>query len=85
MTILPSEIHTALTQLLQGLSSADNNTRSYAEEQLNTEWVTARPDVLLMGLVEHIQVAQEPSVGGLHFSGFLPDARRIADSNQCHF
>lgn len=62
MSILPSEIHTALTQLLQGLSSADNNTRSYAEEQLNTEWVAARPDVLLMGLVEHLQVAQEPFV-----------------------
>lgn len=62
MSILPSEIHTALTQLLQGLSSADNNARSYAEEQLNIEWVAARPDVLLMGLVEHLQVAQEPFV-----------------------
>lgn len=62
MSVLPSEIHNALTQLLGGLSSPDNNARSYAEEQLNSEWVAARPDVLLMGLVEHIQVAQEPPV-----------------------
>ncbi|KAL9130916.1 MAG: hypothetical protein Q9217_001019 [Psora testacea] len=61
MSVLPPELHTALTQLLQGLSSADNNARTYAEEQLNNEWVVARPDVLLMGLVEHIQADPEPS------------------------
>lgn len=58
MSFLSSEIHAALTQLLQGLSSPDNNARSFAEEQLSTEWVSARPDVLLMGLVEHIQASQ---------------------------
>ena len=62
MSVLPSEVHTALTQLLQGLSSADNNARSFAEEQLSAEWITARPEILLMGLVEHIQMVQEPSV-----------------------
>ncbi|MCJ1229092.1 hypothetical protein MMC12_005757 [Toensbergia leucococca] len=60
MSILPPEIHTALAQLLQGLSSSDNNLRSNAEEQLNSEWVSARPDLLLMGLVEQIQVAIDP-------------------------
>lgn len=58
MSLLSSEIHAALTQLLQGLSSPDNNARSYAEEQLGAEWVTVRPDVLLMGLVEQIQASQ---------------------------
>ena len=65
MSLLPLEVHTALADLLQGLSSPDNNTRTSAEEQLNNEWIAARPDVLLMGLVEQIQVAQEPSVGRL--------------------
>ena len=62
MSVLPNEIISALAQLLQGLTSADNNTRSYAEEQLNTEWVAARPDVLLMGLVEQMHIAQDASV-----------------------
>ena len=56
MSILPPELHTALAELLQALSSADNSARSQAEEQLNTEWVAAQPGVLLMGLVEQIQV-----------------------------
>ena len=62
MSILPPEIHAALTQLLQALSSADNTLRARAEEQLNSEWVAARPDVLLMGLVEQLQEAADPSV-----------------------
>ena len=62
MSVLPNEILSALAQLLQGLASADNNTRSFAEEQLNTEWVNARPDVLLMGLVEQMHIAQDASV-----------------------
>lgn len=64
MSILPPEVNAALVQLLQSLSSADNNARTFAEEQLNNEWVTARPDVLLMGLVEQIQTSQEASVRG---------------------
>lgn len=56
MSILPPKLHNALTELLQALSSADNNARSQAEEQLNTEWVAAQPGVLLMGLVEQIEV-----------------------------
>ena len=56
MPILPSEVHAALAELLQALSSADNNIRSQAEEQLNTAWVAAEPGALLMGLVEQIQV-----------------------------
>ena len=65
MSVLPPEVHAALASLLQGLSSPDNQIRTQAEEQLNNEWIAARPDVLLMGLVEQIQSAQEPSVWSL--------------------
>lgn len=62
MSLLPAEVHGALTQLLHALSSNDNNLRSQAEEQFSNEWVQGRPDVLLIGLVEQIQGAEEPSV-----------------------
>ena len=65
MSVLPPEVHAALASLLQGLSSPDNQIRTQAEEQLNHEWIAARPDVLLMGLVEQIQSAQDPSVWSL--------------------
>jgi len=69
MSVLPPEVYAALTQLLQGLSLADNTARTFAEEQLNNEWVVARPDVLLMGLVEQIQTSQEASVSKAMISG----------------
>ena len=62
MSVLPPEVHGALGNLLQSLSSADNQVRSHAEDQLNNEWFVARPDVLLMGLVEQIQQSQDASV-----------------------
>lgn len=62
MSVLPPEVHSALGLLLQGLQSADNNVRAHAEEQLNNEWIVARADVLLMGLVEQIQSASEAGV-----------------------
>ena len=62
MSVLPPDVHAALNQLLHGLQSADNVTRSTAEENLNNEWVVARPEVLLMGLVEHLQGAEDPAV-----------------------
>lgn len=62
MSVLPAEIGAALSGLLNDLSAADNQIRSSAEEQLTTEWVAARPDILLMGLVEQIQHSQEPAV-----------------------
>lgn len=60
--MLPPEVHTALTQLLQGLQSTDNATRTQAEEQLNTEWVSKRPDMLLMGLAEQMQGSPDEGV-----------------------
>ena len=62
MSVLPAEIGAALSRLLSDLSAADNQIRSSAEEQLTTEWVVARPDILSMGLVEQIQNSQEPAV-----------------------
>lgn len=62
MSVLPPEITTALAQLLDGLSSSSNHTRTLAEEQLNNEWVAQRPDVLLIGLVLQIHDSTEPAV-----------------------
>ncbi|KAI4202157.1 MAG: hypothetical protein LQ348_001546 [Seirophora lacunosa] len=69
MSVLPPEVHSALGLLLQGLQSADNNVRAHAEEQLNNEWIVARADVLLMGLVEQIQSASE--AGSRSFAAVL--------------
>jgi len=63
MSVLPAEVHGALTQILQALQSPENIIRSHAEDALNNDWVAARPDVLLMGLVEQMQGAEEQNVG----------------------
>ena len=62
MSVLPPAVGGALATLLQNLSSPDNQVRSHAEEQLNNEWFVARPDVLLMGLVEQMQHSQDAPV-----------------------
>lgn len=65
MSMLPPDVHDQLVQLLQALQSSDNTIRPIAEEKLSNEWTATRPDVLLMGLVEQIQVAQDVSVSRL--------------------
>jgi hypothetical protein len=62
MSLLPPEIHTALSQLLRALTTPDNAVRSQAEDQLNNDWVQNRPDVLLMGLTEQLQGAEDAAV-----------------------
>jgi hypothetical protein len=62
MSALPAEVHTALAQLLGGLQSTDNGIRTQAEEALNTEWVSQRPDVLLMGLAEQMAGSTDDGV-----------------------
>ncbi|KAJ5679014.1 Importin subunit beta-3 [Penicillium macrosclerotiorum] len=59
MSLLPPEVHTALSQLLRALGTPDNAVRSQAEEQLNNDWVQNKPDVLLMGLAEQIAGAED--------------------------
>jgi hypothetical protein len=54
MSLLPPEVHQAVNQLLIGLQSPDNVVRTAAEDTLNNEWVTPRPEVLLMALAEQI-------------------------------
>jgi hypothetical protein len=78
MSVLPAEVHTALAGLLQGLQSPDNVQRTNAEQQLNEEWVAQRPEVLLMGLSEQIELAQDTSVGTPAFLCFtlLPNRER---------
>ncbi|KAG8529160.1 uncharacterized protein KY384_005795 [Bacidia gigantensis] len=78
MSVLPQEVLSALSQLLQGLGSADNNIRQKAEDQLSNEWATARPDALLMGLVEHIQ--GDPEASTRSFAAVL--FRRIATKSR---
>lgn len=62
MSLLSPEIHAELTQLLQALQSPDNAIRSQAEEHLQNNWTSTRPEVLLMGLAEQVQGAQEVAV-----------------------
>jgi hypothetical protein len=62
MSILPAEVHTSLAVLLQGLQSPDNVQRSAAEQGLNDEWLATRAEVLLMGLTEQMELAQDTSV-----------------------
>lgn len=62
MSSLSAEVHTALAQLLSGLQSTDNGIRTQAEEALNTEWVSQRPDVLLMGLAEQMAGSTDEGV-----------------------
>ncbi|KAI7778879.1 hypothetical protein LA080_001570 [Diaporthe eres] len=62
MSILPPEITAELGQLIQGLQSPDNSIRSQAEEALANNWTSTRPEVLLMGLAEHIAGSQDVQV-----------------------
>jgi hypothetical protein len=62
MSLLSAEVHAELTQLLQALQSADNATRSQAEEHLQNNWTSSRPEVLLMGLAEQVQAAGDNAV-----------------------
>jgi hypothetical protein len=81
-SILPQEVHSALSRLLLALASADNVVRSQAEEQLNTDWVPNRRDVLLMGLAEQLQGAEDATVS-FHF--FLVIATMAAGGRNAGF
>ena len=62
MSMLPADVTAALGQLIEALQSKENIVRSHAEESLNNEWVVARPDALLMGLVEQLRHAESTVV-----------------------
>ena len=75
MSLLPPEVHTALSQLLRGLTTPDNAVRSQAEDQLNNEWVQNKPDILLMALAEQMGGAEDTSVSS-------PSHRRVLKQRQ---
>ena len=62
MSSLPAEAASALTQLLQALTSSDNNVRQQAEDSLNGDWVVQRPEMLMIGLAETIRGGDDPTV-----------------------
>ena len=62
MSVLPADAHAELAQLLSALQSTDNNVRAQAEEHLNNNWVATKPEMLLMGLVEHIYGSNDATV-----------------------
>jgi hypothetical protein len=62
MSVLSPDVHAELANLLQGLQSPDNVQRTNAEQHLNEQWVAQRPEVLLMGLSEQIELAESTSV-----------------------
>jgi oligoendopeptidase F len=69
MSVLPPDVHSELTQLLDALQSSDNNVRSQAEEHLSNNWQATKPEMLLMGLVEQLQGASEATVRCLCLEG----------------
>ena len=62
MSMLAPDVHAELAQLLEALQSRDNGIRSQAEEHLQSNWVAARPEVLLMGLAEQISAPKDSGV-----------------------
>jgi hypothetical protein len=60
--ILNTPINKYVAELLQALQSSDNNVRSQAEDHLTTNWTNAKPEMLLMGLVEQIHGSNDTTV-----------------------
>ncbi|KAB8292948.1 hypothetical protein EYC80_007312 [Monilinia laxa] len=84
MSVLPVEAHAELAQLLSALQSTDNNVRSQAEEHLNNNWVATKPELLLMGLVEHIHGSNDAttrSFAAVIFRRIASKSRKIDDNN----
>lgn len=72
MSVLPADVHAELSQLLQALQSPDNTIRSQGEEHLQNNWTNSRPEVLLMGLAEQTQGANDTAVSQTIPSSFQP-------------
>ncbi|KAK7416969.1 importin subunit beta-3 [Neonectria punicea] len=80
MSMLPPDVHAELNQLLQALQSPDNTIRSQAEEHLQNNWTSTRPEVLLMGLAEQIQGSGDNatrSFGAVIFRRIASKTRKI--------
>ncbi|KAI5460274.1 armadillo-type protein [Mariannaea sp. PMI_226] len=80
MSMLPPDVHAELTQLLQALQSPDNSIRSQAEDHLQTNWTSSRPEVLLMGLAEQISAASNNNTATRSFAAVI--FRRISSKTR---
>ncbi|KAK3984939.1 putative importin beta-3 subunit [Cladorrhinum sp. PSN332] len=78
MSLLPPEVSTQLSQLLQQLQSPDNGVRSVAEATLQDQWTSQKPGWLLAGLVE--QLAPSTDVTSRSFAAVI--FRRIASKTR---
>lgn len=84
MSMLPPEITAELGQLIQALQSPDNTIRAQAEDALANNWTNTRPEVLLMGLAEHIAGSQDAQVRSFAAVIFrrIASKTRKTDQNQ---
>jgi Trp operon repressor len=82
MSVLPADVHAELTQLLQALQSADNSTRSQAEDHLQNSWTNTRPEVLLMGLAEQIQASADNATRSFAAVIFRRIASKVRKNDQ---
>jgi len=84
MSVLASQEQAELTQLLQALQSADNNVRAQAEEHLANNWTNAKPEMLLMGLVEQIRGSTDTTVSSYKIFPFaISTFSCIAGTTSC--
>ncbi|KAF7876501.1 hypothetical protein EAF04_001591 [Stromatinia cepivora] len=84
MSVLPADAHAELAQLLSALQSTDNNVRSQAEEHLGNNWVSTKPEMLLMGLVEQIHGSNDISTrsfAAVIFRRIASKSRKTDDNN----
>ncbi|KAL2179481.1 armadillo-type protein [Thermothelomyces heterothallicus CBS 202.75] len=84
MSVLPAEVNAQLAQLLQQLQSADNNIRSQAEDVLQNQWTSQRPEWLLMGLADQIGTSTDPSMrsfAAVIFRRIASKTRKIGNSD----
>jgi hypothetical protein len=60
--MLSPEIQETLNKTLLGLTASDNELRSFAERQLQQEFVKSRPRDLLLGLTHFLKTHRDASV-----------------------
>lgn len=82
--MLPPEITAELGQLILGLQSSNNEVRTQAEDVLANNWTNVRPEVLLMGLAEHIAGSPDGHVRSFSAVIFrkISSKTRKTDTNQ---
>ncbi|CAB4421390.1 unnamed protein product [Rhizophagus irregularis] len=73
-SLVPSDVVSQLNQVLSSLVSNNNDLRSSAERQLNEQWITQQPELLLLSLAQLGRAHEETH--GRSFSFVL--LRRIA-------